>query len=134
MITEDFTIDIHLNIVDSTARFNSQGDILNLAEIRANFTRKEQSYYQQVPSNMFYGDGEPVLILREDDSSERFDELFNEETIFTYKILFLTGALDHTTSPSDPLFNEMREFSQAFKKWRKVLKEHTGGNTEAKAL
>ena len=120
---------MYINAVDQYIDFSEQGDILNLAEIRAHFTRKEQSYYAQVPSDMLYADGEPVLVLREENSATKFDEMFSEEAIFAYKIYFLTGVLQHS-SAIDPLFADMRKFVKAFREWNEAIKLHNGSLKE----
>lgn len=116
---------MYISAVDQYIDFSENGDILNLAEIRANFTRTEQSYYAQVPSEMRYADGEPVLVLREENSATKFDEMFSEEAIYAYKIYFLTGVLQHS-SPSSPLFEDMRKFVKAFREWNTCLKARSG--------
>lgn len=122
-------IKVYISAVDHYIDFNEHGDILNLAEIRANFTRTEQSYYAQVPSEMLYADGEPVLVLREEDAATKFDEMFSEEAIYAYKVYFLTGVLQHS-SPASPLFEDMRKFVKAFREWNDALKAQRGKTEE----
>ena len=127
MNNDEFCTEIYLANIDRTAVFNSQGDIVNFADLRRDFTRAEHSYYQQIECEDLDESGNRALILVPVSSASKFDVMFNKEELLTYKILFLTGAIHHM-EPTSTMFNEMRELNRNIKKWygnNKTLTQET---------